>query len=149
MGNQISAGESVLQMANRASLRILQDFNKDPTIKNASRLVTIPALYNVLTREVPVQALENGQYPEIWVLLCQWVHDRGQTVLQKLLVHENPPVINVPYNKINWESVSCFHNTTIMPKIILKADILLMAPDWMLLQHVTDPSSTGLPAVDS
>jgi hypothetical protein len=116
MGTQISAEESVLQMANRVSLRVLQDFNKDPTTKNASRLVTIPTLYNVLTHEV--QGLENGRYPETWVLLCQWVHDRGQAVLGKLLVHENPPVISVPFDKISWESVGHFCNGTSMPKII-------------------------------
>jgi hypothetical protein len=111
MGNQISAEESVLQMANRASLRVLQDFNINPTPENASRLITIPALYNLLTREV--QGLKNGRYPEAWVLLCQWVHDRGQAVLRKLLVHENPLVISAPYEKTSWESVGHFHNVLV------------------------------------
>jgi hypothetical protein len=118
MDIQISAEESVLQMANRASLQVLQDFNKDPTTKNASRLVMIPVLYNVLTRVV--NRLENGEYPETWVHLCQWVHDRGQAVLGKLLVHENLPVMSVPHEKISWESVSWLSTGTCMLKIMLK-----------------------------
>jgi hypothetical protein len=92
-------------MANRPALQDLHDFIKDPNTINASRLVTIPALYNVLKHEEK----NGGNYPSSLIALCRWIHERGKAVLSQL-VHESPPKkIDSPYDAIGWETVSCLH----------------------------------------
>jgi len=85
----------------RLALQDLQVFNENPTPNNASRLVTIPTLYNLLQHEENVHV-----YRTSVILLCKWVYERGMEVLEKILVHKSPPEINLPYDEKEWMAVS-------------------------------------------
>jgi hypothetical protein len=89
-------------MATRLALQDLQAFNENPTAHNASRLVTIPVLYNLLKHEEK----ERLHYSTSVTLLCIWVYERGKAVLEKLLVHGSPPDIELSYKTIEWKTVS-------------------------------------------
>jgi hypothetical protein len=105
-GDQISAEESVLQLANRPALQDLQTFNQNPTAPNSSRLVTIPVLYNLLKQEEK----EHVHYQKSVILLCMWIYERGMAVLDKLLVHGygSPPDIKLSCEGMDWRIVGSF-----------------------------------------
>lgn len=88
-------------MATRPALQDLQVFNQNPTPQNASRLVTIPVLYNLLKHE----GKPLSHYRKPVTQLCAWVYNRGIEVLQKLLIYEPPSKIELPYEEIGWEIV--------------------------------------------
>lgn len=94
--------ESVLQMATCLALQDLHAFNKNPTAHNASQLVTIPVLYNLLKHEEK----EHLHYLKLVTLLCIRVYERGKAVLEKLLVHGSPLDIELSYKMIEWKIVS-------------------------------------------
>jgi hypothetical protein len=122
---QISAEESVLQMATRVALQDLQVFNKNPTPNNASLLVTIPVLYNALVHERNVHM----NYRSSVTQLCTWVHQRGMEVLNELLVHALPPEIGSRYEEMHWRSVSGLHTSHISHN----ANMFCWSIDGMLL----------------
>ena len=88
-------------MANRLALQDLQTFNRNPTSHNASRLVTIPVVYNLLMQEEK----DHRHYRTSVTKLCTWIYKRGIDVLEKLLVHGTPPDIELPYKEIDWRTV--------------------------------------------
>jgi len=73
-------------MVNRPALKELGRFNLDPTPVNASRLLSIPSIYNVLQFETP-----KGPYSASLLAVLQWICFRGDEVLKKLVKHEAPP----------------------------------------------------------
>ncbi|KAF8869960.1 hypothetical protein BD779DRAFT_1409557, partial [Infundibulicybe gibba] len=78
---QIVAEESVLQMAIRSALDLLNIFTQNPNTTNASALVNIPALHDVLKYEFRLYKRASTSIIDI----CKWVVQRGRTVLAKLL----------------------------------------------------------------
>jgi hypothetical protein len=97
-------------MATRIALQDLKVFNRNPTSNNASLLVTIPALYNVLVHDKRV----HGRYQSSSTQLCMWVYERGLEVLNDLLVHGLPPKIGLQYEEIDWRSVGRLHTSHIL-----------------------------------
>ena len=97
-------------MSTRFALQDLHVFNQNPTSNNASLLVTIPVLYNLLQHEKKLHA----HYRLSVTQLCMWIYERGMDVLNKLLVHDTPPNIGLGYREIDWRSVgslrSLWHN---------------------------------------
>jgi hypothetical protein len=75
-------------MTTRLALKDLGVFNSNPTVYNASRLVNIPALYDVLKYEETCR----GYYPAALLAVCQWLCERGCAVLEKLIIYTPPPV---------------------------------------------------------
>ncbi|KAJ8074611.1 hypothetical protein PM082_015514 [Marasmius tenuissimus] len=73
---QIAAEESALQMISVKSLPLLGDFVQQPTWEMGSKLVDIPALYNVLEVEFQV----NGRYPTEMTKVVQWLCERTNAV---------------------------------------------------------------------
>jgi hypothetical protein len=88
---QLTVEESILQMANRPALSDLAMFLVEPIPINASRLVGIPSLYEVLQ----YHQQKNEAYPKPLLMLCQWIYAQGQEVLNRLLVS---PALPVPEN---------------------------------------------------
>jgi hypothetical protein len=89
-------------MATRPALQDLQVFNQNPTSQNASRLVTIPVLYNLLKHEEK----QHSHYWKAVTQLCAWVYNRGIEVLKKLLIYEPPSKLELRHEEIGWEIVS-------------------------------------------
>ncbi|KAK1221151.1 hypothetical protein PQX77_016050 [Marasmius sp. AFHP31] len=85
---QLAAEESALQMVNARSLSVLHDFGLHPDWQRASRLVDIPAIYNVLEAELRT----NGVYSRELVDLCKWLHARTTEVLNHLTRFGEEPV---------------------------------------------------------
>jgi hypothetical protein len=67
---QLMAEESILQLANRPALSCLANFVIQPSPLNASRLVGIPCLYEVLTHHEQ----RNEPYPPDLLSLCKWIY---------------------------------------------------------------------------
>ncbi|KAF9455292.1 hypothetical protein BDZ94DRAFT_1231040 [Collybia nuda] len=109
---QIAAEESVLQLATRTALNELHSFITSPSPTNASKLVSIPALYDILKLE----HVRNGeQYKGSTLSLCQWIYDRGRAVLQQLQACVTTPLEERPASKIeDWRSTGCVYS---MPQI--------------------------------
>ena len=83
---QLSAEESALQTANRPSLEALWGFVTHPTGINASRLVGIPCLYEVLE----YHKSKGEGYPGHLLSLCKWMWQRGESLLKSIIVHQAP-----------------------------------------------------------
>jgi hypothetical protein len=90
-------------MANRPAIHALSRFISEPTALNASHLVGIPSIYEAL--QYHTRRHEN--YPGNLIALCKWVHDRGQGVLNGLIVHSAPPIDpTARESDIGWRAVS-------------------------------------------
>jgi hypothetical protein len=79
----------VLQIVTRSSLTLLSCFVGHPTKENASALVVIPALYNVLRLEEKTRA---QTYPADVLGVCRWLVERTNYVLTILTIHTTPGV---------------------------------------------------------
>lgn len=96
----------MLQLCNRKSLLVLEQFLDNPNLHNASRLRSIPVLFNVLRHEYN----SNTQsYPELILALCSWILKQGQAVLRAIIVHKAPD-IDDRANGVDggWEKVGYF-----------------------------------------
>lgn len=91
-------------MANGAALELLGRFIREPSKINASRLVLIPSLLNVLL-------FHDGQYPSDVLEICTWLFDRGRAVLEQLTVHESesPKILE----ELDWKKVSSLSSVKI------------------------------------
>lgn len=74
-------------MDNRPALKELARFVEEPSTKNASHLVCIPVLYDVLQHHKP------KPYPTNLLNLCGWLHKRGRDILGQLIIHKIDPNI--------------------------------------------------------
>ncbi|KAJ7849341.1 hypothetical protein B0H13DRAFT_2285060 [Mycena leptocephala] len=79
-----SAEESVLQMANSKALDALHEFIQQPTEANASALVDIPVLHDVLTYEFALISQPNQGLPKDVLAICQWILNKEQRCLAGL-----------------------------------------------------------------
>jgi hypothetical protein len=73
-------------MATRPALAVLYDFIQNPTTLNASRLVEIPSLHNLLQYEHKI----HRKFTDAVIFICKWIYDRGKIVLSELIVHRSP-----------------------------------------------------------
>lgn len=85
-------------------MKTLDDFLMEPTSFNASRLISIPALYQVLKAE----KLGDGTYPSPILEVARWLCNRAQEVLTVLTdrgikLNAGSEGINV---KDRWQEVS-------------------------------------------
>ncbi|KAJ7065152.1 hypothetical protein B0H15DRAFT_794587 [Mycena belliarum] len=128
---QISAEESVLQMANLDGLNALQDFLKNPSRLNASALVNIPVLHELLEYEFRQHGLLSADVLEV----CHWITDRGDFILGWLKEHSTPPLQLTATNCIEkpWTDTGCCYG---MPKIRER-------PIYPKLKHDTRPDPGG------
>jgi hypothetical protein len=79
-------------MATQSALKDLANFNTKPTVHNASLLVSIPALYDVLKYE---ETRKQGQYTVTVLGVSRWIEEWGKAVLQKLVGRVDLPLIAV------------------------------------------------------
>jgi hypothetical protein len=87
---------------------VLSQFIAQPSAVNASRLVCIPAIYDVLQ----FHHQRNERYSQCLIEACKWVHDRGKGVLAVLNVHSAPPPVpNAIKIDDGWETVSAIYPT--------------------------------------
>ena len=90
------------QLVNRPALQALSQFVREPTPFNASRLVHIPSVYDVLQ----YHDLRREPYPNDLVSLCKWIFDRGQAALKALISHTAPPLDRTASEMDNkWRTV--------------------------------------------
>ncbi|KAJ8079455.1 hypothetical protein PM082_013793 [Marasmius tenuissimus] len=107
---QVAAEESVLQMVNAKCIPMLEDFVLDPTWQKASKLVDVPAVYNVLESEFR----KKGQYPEDLLEACRWISSRAKTVLSALHRTDIEGLdieksIGTPFND-DWKQTGCCYS---------------------------------------
>jgi hypothetical protein len=68
-------------MANSKALDALHEFIQQPTEANASALVDIPVLHDVLTYEFALISQPNQGLPKDVLAICQWIFEQGTAVL--------------------------------------------------------------------
>jgi hypothetical protein len=90
-------------MATRPALGALQKFILDPTASNASCLVDIPTLHELLQYEYEVLR----GFSDAVISTCKWIYHRGKTVLDELIVYRSPgaqtdSLKNDPWYKVNY-----------------------------------------------
>ncbi|KAJ6464103.1 hypothetical protein C8R45DRAFT_940278 [Mycena sanguinolenta] len=109
---QITAEESVLQMTTKPALQALQAFVTQPNHRNASALVEIPVIHELLSHE----KVSTGLFPPITIAVCRWVLERGGMVLDSLIKGPEPPKIAEGQVEKPWTEAStgCCYG---MPKI--------------------------------
>ncbi|KAK7055857.1 hypothetical protein R3P38DRAFT_3385700 [Favolaschia claudopus] len=73
---QISSDESVLQMANVPALKVLEDFTQAPQVNNATRLLNVPVLHDILLFEFSHSTNVSNDI----LAICSWLVERGRTV---------------------------------------------------------------------
>ncbi|RXW13442.1 hypothetical protein EST38_g12408 [Candolleomyces aberdarensis] len=89
---QIAAEESILQMINGSSLDDLGHFLSNPCRAQVTKLVTIPALYQVLQLDSDIEPL---------IPVAQWLHERASRTLRGLSVEVLR--LDDPRSKLNSE----------------------------------------------
>ncbi|KAJ7359242.1 hypothetical protein DFH08DRAFT_769127 [Mycena albidolilacea] len=100
---QISAEESVIQMTTKPAQDALEAFVTAPTARNASMLVEIPAVHELLSYE---KGLGNA-FPDITVDVCRWILNRGRAVLNSLIKGPQPPELLDSGVQKPWEQTGC------------------------------------------
>lgn len=96
-----------MQLATRTALSCLGIFLANPGIQNASQLVGIPVLYNILESE---RDHGTGEYSAEVLSLSRWIHERGMQVLDKLVKYPAPgPSTELTGMAVgeNWRAVRC------------------------------------------
>lgn len=93
----------MLQIVTRSALNVLLAFVDQPTKENASMLVIIPALYNVLRLEEK----RAQTYPPDLLGMCQWLVERTNNVLTALAIHSMPGIdADIDATDKDWRQVS-------------------------------------------
>ena len=92
-------------MVNRPAMKALSLFISEPTTLNASCLVGIPCIYEVLQyHEFHQQELE---YPDDLLRLCKWIYDRAHGALVGLIVYPAPEIdLDANQADLGWRVVS-------------------------------------------
>jgi hypothetical protein len=126
-------------MVTRPSLTVLKTFNEQPSRLNASALICIPSLYNVLKLE------EERGYSKGLLGVCGWIQRHTESVLHSLITNTGPAIDDIPSNSCHeledWRLVGpprCFAN--------LGAN---NEADWLLLFNATYPLPTDLPEAEA
>lgn len=98
----MASDDSVLQMVTRPSLKLLSSFVGHPTNENASLLVIIPAIYNVLRLEEK----RGRAYPSDLLGVCRWLVERANVVLAAVVIHPAPLVDKeIDTGNMDWREV--------------------------------------------
>ncbi|KAJ6542680.1 hypothetical protein B0H19DRAFT_957773 [Mycena capillaripes] len=105
---QISAEESVLQMTTKPALDALEIFVTAPTFQNASSLVEIPAIHELLSHEKVMGEAYSARTMEI----CRWILNHGRTVLSSLIKGPEPPRMCADTVEKPWIEVKLTCNGT-------------------------------------
>lgn len=89
-------------MMNRSDLHHLGEFIKSPNLRNASMLVGIPSLIEVLN-------LKSAPYSPELLGLCKWMHTVGKMVLKMLFRGQKEDavddIINDSVSEEDWRKV--------------------------------------------
>ncbi|KAJ7367062.1 hypothetical protein DFH08DRAFT_678486, partial [Mycena albidolilacea] len=107
---QVSAEESVLQMTTKPALNALEAFVNEPSHRNASALVEIPAIHELLRHEKGLA----DTFPENTIGICRWVLERGRAVLNSLIKGPEPPRVTDGSVEKPWTETGCCYG---LPKI--------------------------------
>lgn len=90
-------------MAIRSALDLLDVFTQNPTAVNASALVNIPALHEVLDYEFRLYQTASPTMIDV----CQWIVCQGRSTLAKLLVYPAPELDSAALeDNTDWHTVS-------------------------------------------
>ncbi|KAG6827240.1 hypothetical protein H0H92_012650 [Tricholoma furcatifolium] len=104
--------ESISQMATRPALAKLKNFNEDPCINNATLLLDIPCIYNVLMHEL---ASTGNKFSSQTLGVCQWLYECGVTFLEMLNFDDVPAKnLNAMNSDGGWKQSGSYYN---MPQI--------------------------------
>ncbi|KAJ7318593.1 hypothetical protein DFH08DRAFT_672398, partial [Mycena albidolilacea] len=95
------AEESVLQMVTALAMDALEAFVLNPTQINASALVEIPAIHEVLCHEKTL-----GPFSDTTVAVCRWIINRRRIILNLLTKGPKPPRIPDGNLEKPWMEVS-------------------------------------------
>ncbi|KAK7030574.1 hypothetical protein R3P38DRAFT_3511249, partial [Favolaschia claudopus] len=107
---QISSDESVLQMANVPALKVLEDFTQAPQVNNATRLLNIPVLHDILLFEFSHSTNVSNDI----LAVCSWLLERGRTVYNWLSVNSPTLTLAVQCIEKPWTETGCCYGS---PKI--------------------------------
>lgn len=88
-------------MTTKPAQDVLEAFVTAPTARNASMLVEIPAVHELLSYE---KGLGND-FPDITVDVCRWILNRGRAVLDSLIKGPQPPELLDSGVQKPWEQV--------------------------------------------
>ncbi|KAL0067409.1 hypothetical protein AAF712_005638 [Marasmius tenuissimus] len=132
---QVAAEESALQMINFKCLTVLDDFVKTSTWEMGSRLVDIPALYNVLELEFRL----NGRYPVEMVNVAKWMLERTKAVWENTCRRDSV-VVDQEFEETSATSWMQVSNIETVNKRAESDGVR----DRVLLQPSSDTSKTGL-----
>ncbi|KAF8870485.1 hypothetical protein BD779DRAFT_1455395 [Infundibulicybe gibba] len=137
---QIAAEESVLQMAIRSALDLLDIFTQYPTTENASALVNIPVIHDVLTHEFRLYQRASASM----ISVCSWIVQRGRLVLAKLLVYPAPEHDGaVLGSDTHWAKVSEHHPIFAIPFLSTYRPVAVMGcPKFASAQNTQRSSMT-------
>jgi hypothetical protein len=89
---QIATDDSVLQIINRPMLDCLKRFNADPSPINATSLLGIPVIYNLLKWD----GASLGKYSGAVLGVCHWIDEEADRVLRKLIGNSPPLGYDMP-----------------------------------------------------
>ncbi|KAJ2936235.1 hypothetical protein H1R20_g856, partial [Candolleomyces eurysporus] len=102
---QIAAEESILQMINGALLNDLLSFLSHPQKSELTRIISIPALYNVLASQPLVEPL---------VPLLQWLANEASATLQSLITKdggiESAGNSEISEMGLDWKMSGCLYS---------------------------------------
>ncbi|KAJ7233197.1 hypothetical protein C8J57DRAFT_1195912 [Mycena rebaudengoi] len=127
---QISAEESVLQTVTMKAAEALKIFLQSPTAANASTIIDIPILHDLLAHEL----LSASAFSEDVLAICRWLHERTTTVFSWLSATNTtlPPSPSVGIEK-PWTETGCCYG---LPKIRER-------PIYPKLKHDVQPDVGG------
>ncbi|KAJ3562028.1 hypothetical protein NP233_g9831 [Leucocoprinus birnbaumii] len=104
--SQISANESCLQLINRSSLCVLQDFINGPSLAKLNRLACIPCIYWLIVERWK----EERQFSETLLKTLTWVASCVQQTLESCITYDA-----LPLDETITESDSEWKKTAIAP----------------------------------
>ncbi|KAL0068071.1 hypothetical protein AAF712_004975 [Marasmius tenuissimus] len=107
-----TADEYATQMVSPRSLPALRVFVKHLNWVNATKVVEIPALYNVLEGE---RKFFGEKYPMDLLGVCKWLENWGTEVLMKLSgLHLGELPLSASEGENNWKMTGCYYS---LPKV--------------------------------
>jgi hypothetical protein len=122
-------------MANLTALNALDNFVKTPTLINASALIDIPTLHDVLLYEFATGKPVSSDVLDV----CRWIVDRGNFILDWLREgHELLELAGISSEK-PWTDVGAARYISSLHRL---SSYFL---DWMLLRYGKDSREAGVP----
>lgn len=100
----MASDDTVLRLGTTDDMAMLDAFLHDPIARNASRLISIPALYQVLKSEVS----KEGTYPKPILDVMGWIRNRARSVLEVLLSRGADLGVVSDIGGGDWKQVGAF-----------------------------------------